>query len=85
MNKHVDTVKVFNQFFNTTRTENENFIDYLTRFEKNYGEVQKIGEGLSSTFRAILLLRQADLTNVDHQTITANLEFDPTSSTASMH
>ena len=46
INKHVDTVKVFNQFFNTTRTKNENLIDYVTRFEKNYAEVQKTKESL---------------------------------------
>ena len=65
--------------------KNENFIDYIARFEESYADVKKAGENLSPTCRAILLLRQADLTNVDHQTITANLEFDPTSSTASMH
>ena len=80
--KHVDTVKVFNQFFNTTRTKNENLIDYVTRFEKNYAEVQKTRESLC---RTILLSRQANPTDVDLQIITANLEFDPIPSTASMH
>ena len=77
MNKHADMVKVLNQFFNTTRTKNESLVDYITRFEKNYAEVKKMGESLSSTCRAILLLRQAQLEDVDSQIITVNLEFDP--------
>ena len=85
MNKHADMVKVLNQFFNTTRTKNENLIDYIARFEKSYADVKKAGESLSSSARAILLLRQADLTDVDHQIITVNLEFDPKSSNESKH
>ena len=85
MNEQADVVKAFNQFFNITRVKNENPIDYITRFEKSYAEVKKTGENLSSTFRAILLLRQANLTNADHQIIIANLEFNSTSSNVKMH
>ena len=85
MNKHADMVKVLNQFFSTTRMKNENLIDYIARFEKSYADVKKAGESLSSSARAILLLRQADLTDVDHQIITVNLEFDPKSSNESKH
>merc|ERR1712020_781733 len=85
MNKQADMVKVLNQFFSTTRTKNESLVDYITRFEKSYAEVKKTGESLSSTCRAILLLRQADLTDVDHQIITVNLEFDQKSTTGSTH
>ena len=77
MNKHADMVKVLNQFLSTTRTKNENLVDYITRFEKNYTEVKKMGETLSSTCLAILLLRQAQLGDTDSQIITINLEFDP--------
>ena len=48
MNKQADVVKIFNQFFNTTRVKNENLIDYIARFEKSYAEVKKTGENLSS-------------------------------------
>ena len=48
-NKHVDTVEVFNRFFNTTRMENESLINYIARFEDSYADVQKTGENLSST------------------------------------
>ena len=65
--------------------ENESLINYIARFEDSYADVQKTGENLSSTCRAIFLLRQANLTDVDLQIITANLEFDPISPTASMH
>ena len=47
--------------------------------------MKKAGENLSSSARAILLLRQADLTDVDHQIIIVNLEFDPNSPTADTH
>ena len=85
MNKHADMVKVLNQFLSTTRTKNENSVDYIARFEKNYAEVKKMGENLSPTCRAILLLRQAQLTDTDNQIITINLEFDPTAKNASEH
>ena len=85
MNKHADMVKVLNQFFNTTRMKNETLIDYIARFEKSYADVKKAGESLSSSARAILLLRQADLTDVDHQIIIVNLEFNPNSPNASTH
>ena len=77
MNKHADMVKVLNQFLNTTRARNENLVDYITRFERNYAEVKKLGETLSPTCLSILLLRQAQLTDTDSQIITMNLEFDP--------
>ena len=77
MNKHADMVKVLNQFLSTTRIKNENLVEYIARFEKNYAEVKKMGENLSPTCQAILLLRQAQLTDVDNQIITINLEFDP--------
>ena len=77
MNKHADMVKILNQFLNTTRAKNENLVDYITRFERNYAEVKKLGESLSPTCLSILLLRQAQLTDTDNQIITMNLEFDP--------
>ena len=83
--KHVDTVKVFIQFFDITRRKNKSLIDHVTRFEENCAEVQRTGRSLSSTCRTILTLKQADLTDVNLQIITANLEFDPIPSTASMH
>ena len=85
MNKHADMVRILNRFYNTKRIKNESLTDYITRFEKSYAEIKKTGESLSSSARAILLLRQADLTDIDHQLITVNLEFDPKSTTASTH
>ena len=82
MNKHADMVKVLNQFLNTTRARGENLVDYITRFERNYAEVKKLGETLSPTCLSILLLRQAQLTDTDSQIITMNLEFDPKADTA---
>ena len=43
MDKQADVVKIFNQFFNTTRVKNENLIDYIARFEKSYADVKKTG------------------------------------------
>ena len=77
MNKHADMVKVLNLFLNTTRSRSENLVEYITRFERNYAEVKKLGETLSPTCLSILLLRQAQLTDTDSQIITMNLEFDP--------
>ena len=72
MNKHADMVKVLNQFLNTTRARGENLVDYITRFERNYAEVKKLGETLSPTCLSILLLRQAQMTDTDSQIITMN-------------
>ena len=44
MNKHADMVKILNQFLNTTRAKNENLIDYIARFKRNYAEVKKMGK-----------------------------------------
>ena len=82
MNKHADMVKVLNQFLNTTRSRGENLVDYISRFERNYAEVKKLGETFSPTCLSILLLRQAQLTDTDSQIITMNLEFDPKASNA---
>ena len=77
LNKHADMIKILNTFLNTCRVKNESLIDFTARFEKNYAEVKKMGENLSPTCLAILLLRQAQLTDTDSQIITINLEFDP--------
>ena len=77
LNKHADMVKILNTFLNTCRAKTELLTDFITRFEKNYGEVKKMGEKLSETCLAILLLRQANLSDTDSQIITINLEFDP--------
>ena len=70
MNKHADMVEILNQFLNTTRTGTENFVDFITRFERNYAEVKKLGETFSPTCLESLLLRQAQLTDTDSQIIT---------------
>ena len=44
MNKHANIVKVLNLFLNTTRSKSENLVEYITRFERNYAEVKKLGE-----------------------------------------
>ena len=77
MNKHADMVRILNTFLNTTRNRNENLVDFIARFEKNYQEVKKMGESFSETCLSILLLRQSQLTDTDSQIITINLEFDP--------
>ena len=43
MNKHADMVKVLNLFLNTTRSKSENLVEYITRFQRNYAEVKKLG------------------------------------------
>ena len=82
LNKHADMVKVFNNFLNTCRKKSENLVDFITRFERNYNEVKKMGETLSETCLSLFLLRQAQLTDTDSQIITISLEFDPKSPSA---
>ena len=73
MNKHADMVKVLNLFLKTTRSKSENLVEYITRFERNYAEVKKLGQTLSPTCLSILLLRQAKLTDTERRIITMNL------------
>ena len=77
INKHADMIKTLNTFLNTTKMKTETLIDFIVRFEKNYAEVKKMGESLSPTCLAIMLLRQAQLSDTDSHIITINLEFDP--------
>ena len=77
LTKHADIVRVLNNWFNITRAKQESLLDYITRFEAAYSEVESLGETISPTTRSILLLRQAELSNTDHQIITVNLDLDP--------
>ena len=81
-NKHANIVKVLNLFLNTTRSKNEDLEWYIARFERNYAEVKKLGESLSSTCLSVLLLRQAQLSETDNQIISMNLECDPKANNA---
>ena len=84
-NTHADLVKILNGFLNTCRAKTELLTDFITRFERNYNEVKKLGEKFSETCLAILLLRQANLSDTDSQIITINLEFDPKAADAGQH
>ena len=67
INKHADMVKILNQFLNTTKAKSE-----------NYAKVKKSGKTVSPTcLLTLLLLRQAQLTDIDSQIITMNVEFNP--------
>ena len=85
LNAHADMVKILNSFLNTCRAKTETLTDFITRFEKNYSEVKKMGEKFSETCLSILLLRQANLNDTDSQIITINLEFDPKGPNAKQH
>ena len=82
LNKHADIVRVLNNWFNTVRGRDEELTNYISRFESAYNEVNKMGEDISATTRAVLLLRQAELTETEHHIITVNLKLDPTASYA---
>ena len=49
LNKHADMVKILNNFLNTSRHRGENLINFISRFERNYAEVKKMGETFSPT------------------------------------
>ena len=85
LNAHADMVKILNSFLNTCRAKTESFTDFITRFEKNYSEVKKMGEKFSETCLSILLLRQANLNDTESQIISINLEFDPKGPNAKQH
>ena len=85
LNKHADIVRVLNKWLNTTRNKNESLLDYITRFETAHNELANLGETLSSTFKAVLLLRQADLTDTDQHIITVNIDLNPKAAGSKKH
>ena len=80
--EHKNIIKAFNMFLSTTRSEKENLEWYIARFERNYAEVEKLGETLSPSLLSALLLRHAQLPKVDIQVISMNLESDPRATNA---
>ena len=75
--KQADCSRIIIQFHNTFRVKGQDLLSYIKEYEKAYADVKKMGETYSSTTRAILMLSQANLTNIDHQLITNNINLDP--------
>ena len=75
--KSKSIIKALNRTLNTTRLEKENLEWLITRFERNYAEVEKLRKTLSPLLLSALLLRHAQLPEVDVQVISMNLESDP--------
>ena len=80
--EHINIFEAFNRFLSTTKSENKDFEWYIARFERNYAEVKKLGEILSPSLLSALLLRHAQLSKVDTQIISMNLELDPKATNA---
>ena len=80
--EHKNIFKAFNLFLSTIRSEKEDLEWYIARFERNYAEVEKLGETLSPSLLSALLLRHAQLSKVDTQIISMNLELDPNATNA---
>ena len=83
--EHINIFEAFNRFLSTTRSENEDLEWYIARFERNYAEVKKLGEILSPSLLSALLLRHAQLSRVDTQIISMNLELDPKATNAAQN
>ena len=47
LGKSKSIIKALNRTLNTTRLEKENLEWFITRFERNYAEVEKLGETIS--------------------------------------
>ena len=75
VDKGVDLIKVFNAFVNTKRNANQDYHSYVGEFESKYSDLEKLGEKFSSRLLALFLLKNANLTDVEFQIITANLDF----------
>ena len=70
-----DLVKSFITFNKFTKTPGQDLISYVAKFEQNYGELAKLGEELSALYRALFLLVNAGLSDVDYQIVTTSLDF----------
>ena len=75
-------IKALNVFLSTIRAKKETLEWYIARFERNYAEIERLGETLSPSLLSALLLRHAQLPKDDIQTISVNLESDPKATNA---
>ena len=75
IDKGVDLIKAFNVFVNTKRNVEQDFHAYVGDFESRYSCLEKSGEKLSPRLLALFLLKNANLTDVEFQIITSNLDF----------
>ena len=83
VSQHSEIVRKLNDFYSCSRQKNEDLVKYTSRFEQTYKEVTRIKVAgnrdivtYSSTALAVLLLRTANLSDVDHQIISRSLNFD---------
>ena len=83
VSQHSEIVRKLNEFYSCSRQKSEDLVKYTARFEQTYKEVTRIkvaGDkaivNYSSTALAVLLLRTANLSDVDHQIISRSLNFD---------
>ena len=88
VNQHTEIVRKLNVFYSCSRSKNEDLVKYTSRFEQAYTECTKIKVAgskaiinYSSTALAVLLLRTANLSDVDHQIIARSLNFDEATET----
>ena len=75
MTQKADLLRVFNNLMGSQRTQEEDLIQYVQRFENAYQELTRFGEEFSNNLRALILLYNARLPDIDLQIITANLNF----------
>ena len=83
VSQHSEIVRKLNDFYSVSRAKGEDLVKFTTRFETAYKECTKIKVAgnksiidYSSTALAVLLLRTANLSDIDHQIISRNLNFD---------
>ena len=83
VSQHSEIVRKLNDFYSVSRAKGEDLVKFTTRFDTAYKECTKIKVAgnksiidYSSTALAVLLLRTANLSDIDHQIISRNLNFD---------
>ena len=76
VNKQADLIKHFNKFTSTVRKHNQDLLSYVNAFDLAYFDLKKMEEELSQTFLALFLLTNANLSDVDFQIITSQLDFN---------
>ena len=83
VSRHSEVVRLVTTFYKCTRAKGEDLVDFVTRFEKAYTDVQNLTiQGIdpilkmSATGKSIVLLTAANLNDVDYQIIIKGLRFD---------
>ena len=83
VSQHSEIVRKLNTFYSCQREKGEDLVDFVSRFEQAYKDCTKLTVAgdkaiitYSETAKAVLLLKSANLSDIDNQIIVKGINFD---------